>query len=139
MYAEERKGFTLMEIIVVVMIVSTLAGIAVPRISEALATVRLDTTANIFAGDLRRARVEALRRNVPITVRSQSGGSYQIDSIGQRTLEGGVTFSSAADSVRFMTFGPSLTGAVTFVLSIGGDSVSVNVSAAGLTTISYDE
>ena len=48
-------------------------------------------------------------------------------------------YDSSADSVRFMTFGPSLTGAVTFVLSIGGDSVSVNVSAAGLTTISYDE
>ena len=140
MCAEGRKGFTLLEVIIVVMITAILLSIAEPRISKTLTSVRLKTTATVFAGDLRRARVEALRRNVPITVRSQSGGSYQIDSIGQRTLEGDVTFAtSSADSVRYATFGPSLTGGVTFVLSIGGDSVSVSVSPAGLATISSDQ
>ena len=137
MRADPRKGFTLMEIIIVVMIVSILSGIAFPRISGTLTSVRLDTTARGFAGDLRRARVEALRRNVPITVRRQSGGVYQIDSVGLRTLEGDVTFAaSSADSVRFASFGPSLTGGTSFVLSIGGDTAVVRVSPSGLTTVS---
>ena len=136
MRADPTRGFTLIEVIIVVMIVSILASIAFPSISATLTSVRLDTTARAFAGDLRRTRVEALRRNVPITLRSQSGGSYQIDSIGQRTLEGDVTFAaSSADSVRFATFGLSLTGGATFVLLIGGDSVGVRVSPSGLTTI----
>ena len=129
-------GFTMVEIIIVVMISSIMLAIAAPSISESLASVRLGTTARTFAADLRRARVEALRRNVSITVRTQTGGAYVIDSIGSRNLDDDVVFSaSSGDSVRFASFGLSLTGAVTFYLSVGSDSASVVVSAAGLTTV----
>ena len=139
MIGRYQRGFTLMELLVVVMITAAMAGFAVPAISGSLTSMRLGTTARTFAADLRRARIEALRRNVAISVRSQFGGTYQIDSIGQRTLDGGVTFTlSSADSVRFASFGPSLTGAVTFVLSIGGDSVNVAVAASGMSTITNE-
>ena len=134
--SQPRSGFTLIEIIIVVMITATLLGIVMPSVGATIASARLGGTARSFVGDLRRARLEALRRNVPVTVRAQSGGAYQIDSIGQRTLEGDVTFSSSsADSVRFATFGLSMTGTVTFVLSVGNDSVNVVVSAGGMSTI----
>lgn len=140
MGAEDRKGFTLMEVIIVMMITGILLGMAVPAISESLTSIRLQTTARGFAADLRRARIEALRRNISVSVRAQTAGAYQIDSVGQRTLEGGVTFaSSSADSVRFASFGPSLTGAVTFVLTIGSDSVNVAVAPSGISNISNDE
>ena len=123
----------------VLVILSAIVGFAVPTMSGYLTSMRLQTTARTFAADLRRARIEALRRNVAVSLRKQSGGSYQIDSIGQRTLDGGVTFSaSSADSVRFASFGPSSTGAVTFVLSIGGDSVNVQVAVSGMSTITNE-
>ena len=139
MIGQSNRGFTMMELVVVVMITAAMVGFGVPAISGSLTSMRLQTTARTFASDLRRARVEALRRNVAISVRGLLAGSYEIDSIGQRTLDGGVTFTAAsADSVRFASFGPSLTGAVTFVLSIGGDSVTVAVTASGMSTITNE-
>jgi prepilin-type N-terminal cleavage/methylation domain-containing protein len=132
-----RRGFTLVETVMVLVLAGMLVGIALPRFRESRQRYQLDTAAYQLAGDLRRAQVEAIRRNQPVTLERIDAMTYNIDFVGDRLFEGNVTFVTAlsADSVRLAAFGPPTTGAQTFTLQLAGAQKSVTVSAAGLITV----
>ena len=132
-----RGGFTLLELIIVVVVTLVLVDMAVPMISGTLRDLSLDTTSREFVADLRRARVEAMRTNSAVTVKVEAGSSaYRIDGVGARILSNDVTFSAdGADSVRFASFGPTLSGPATFVLTLGGLGKKVVVLASGMPTV----
>jgi type II secretion system protein H len=131
------RGFTLVETVMVIVVVGLIVGIALPRFREQRRRYQLDTAAHQLAGDLRRAQVEAIRRNQPVTLERINDSTYNVDFIGNRLFEGSVKFSTAlsADSVRLAAFGPPTTGARTFVVRRDGAQKSVTVSAAGLITV----
>jgi prepilin-type N-terminal cleavage/methylation domain-containing protein len=131
------RGFTLVETVMVIVLAGLLVGIALPRFREQRRRYQLDTAAHQLAGDLRRAQVEAIRRNQPVTLERINDSTYNVDFIGDRLFDGSVKFSTAlsADSVRLAAFGPPTTGARSFVMQRDGAQKTVTVSAAGLITI----
>lgn len=58
-----RAGFTLIEVVCVVMIVGILSAIAIPRYGNALARYRVQTAAQRLAADLRMTRDTALQQS----------------------------------------------------------------------------
>lgn len=57
------RGFTLIDVIITLAITMVLAHIALPPIGNTIRSVRLGATSSTLAGDLARARIEALKRN----------------------------------------------------------------------------
>ncbi len=59
--------------------------------------------------------------------------TYEIQYVGDRTLPGNVVFEvSSPDTVRFASFGPTLTGPVTYTMSRSGYFTTVIVEASGM-------
>jgi prepilin-type N-terminal cleavage/methylation domain-containing protein len=131
------RGFTLVETMMVIVLAGMLMGIALPRFREQRRRYQLDTAVHQLAGDLRRAQVEAIRRNQPVTLERINDSTYNIDFVGDRRIEDGVRFNIglSADSVRLAAFGPPTTGARSFVVERDGAQKTVTVSAAGLITV----
>jgi prepilin-type N-terminal cleavage/methylation domain-containing protein len=72
-----RGGFTLVEILMVVVVLGTLAAIAVPRVSRAVSNAKVRETANIVAGDLEQAVSLSARLRRPLVI-TWSGGQYLV-------------------------------------------------------------
>src|SRR5918993_2836686 len=103
-----RRGFTLVEAVLVVVIAGMLLAIAAPRFTAMRNGFLIDTAAYQLAGDLRRAQVEAVKRNVTLTVAKTSSTTYSMtynlagaQTMANRTFEPGVEFDAAAMTVSF--------------------------------------
>lgn len=81
-----QRGFTLIELMMVVMVAAVMAGIAVPSFREFMAAQRVKNTAFDFAAALLLARSEAVKRNTSISV-AQTGANWQ----GWTVAAGGTT------------------------------------------------
>jgi hypothetical protein len=103
-----------------------------PPIGNTIRSVRLGATSSTLAGDLARARIEALKRNQVVDVTLTSATEYEIEFVGVRTLENGATFLEGPALIQFAPFGPMLTGPAEFVVGLGGDTRTVSLSASGL-------
>lgn len=63
-----QRGFTLMELMVVLAIVGVIMGLAVPNFGVYIRNSRLTAAANDLLGSITRARTEAIKRQVPVAV-----------------------------------------------------------------------
>ena len=136
MESDARFGFTLLEIIIVVVVTGVLAMLGFPRLGETVRRMELDGATHQLASDLRRARIEALRRNASVYVAKKDSVTYEIQYVGDRVLPSNVVFDdSSPDTVRFASFGPTLTGQVTYTVSRLGYSNTVIVSASGMASV----
>lgn len=63
-----RAGFTLMEVLAVLVIVTALMGMALPRMSQNFATIRTQRAATVVASDLRLAYSLAERQRAPVAI-----------------------------------------------------------------------
>ncbi|MGE6161128.1 type IVa pilus pseudopilin TppE [Aeromonas salmonicida] len=94
-----RSGFSLIELMVTIAIVSILLTLGIPSLSAVLRNITLTTQANNFVAAINLARSEAIRRNTAVTLSAsasnltqhhwESGWQIWVDSNGNGTLDNG--------------------------------------------------
>lgn len=137
-----RRGFTLVETALVIVIAGMLIGIAAPRFTAMRNGFQLDTAAHQLAGELRRAQIEAIKRNQTIRVTKTAASTYDVESLTpavtllySRSFEPGVEFAAGAMTVSFASFGPPIGGGAAFPVTFGGRTKTVTVGANGIITV----
>ena len=73
----KHKGFTLIELLTVLSIVAILAALAAPSYREMIAKQRERSTASELLSGLMQARSEAVKRNVPVTLKPVDAAAWQ--------------------------------------------------------------
>lgn len=71
-----HRGFTLIELIVVIAMAAILLGIATSNFSSFISMMRVRNAAFDLVADLNLARSEAVKRNATVTVQAQSNGDW---------------------------------------------------------------
>jgi len=80
---KSSKGFTLIEVIIVVAIIGIMAAISIPAISSWLPNYRLKAAARELYSDMQKIKLEAIKKNTNVgiafitVVFPATGGSYQ--------------------------------------------------------------
>jgi prepilin-type N-terminal cleavage/methylation domain-containing protein len=130
------NGFTLIEAMIVILVSGVIMTMVLPGFNAMRHRFHLNAAAQQLVGDLRRAQVEAIKRNRSIRLVRTNWSTYTIDSIGTRSFRDGITFEpSSTPSVRMAVFGPPVGGGATFILKVAGRQRSVVVSASGLVSV----
>lgn len=143
-----KRGFSLLELLCVLGVLSVLCGAAFPRLAAVMPRIALDRAARQIADDLELARVKAIHRNARVrTVIDPAAGGYvvSVESEGRFVEEGGTRLlpsGSAVDaaestrvsggriSITYVPRGHTADNA-TIVLRSGEERRRVVVSASG--------
>ena len=130
-----RRGFTMVEALIVIVVAGLMMGIAAPRFTTMRNNLRLDSGARQLAGDLRRAQTEAIKRNKTIVVAKVNDSTYSMTDVGNRFLESGVKFTAPAMTVSMASFGPPVGGGATFTVTYAARTKTVTVNATGMVSV----
>lgn len=144
LHRKKNRGFTLIELMVVLAILGIMAAIVVPNFKQYLLQRRLNGAARQIMSDLMSARMKAITQNRKVKV-FFSGSNHQYtvcdDANGDGTVgsgEGtvqvrdiqydypGVTYTATADPI----FNKNGTAAVMATVTVSNPSGSKNVSVA---------
>lgn len=138
-----ERGFTLVELMIVIVVLGILAAIAAPNYQSFMAQRRLNGAARQIMSDLMNARMLSVtqNRNVQVTFPTSAGDSYTYDST-DTTVTRNIQTGSGYHDVTVMgnnnpTFAPTgrLTGItackVTLTSTTLAQTKEVKVSSAG--------
>lgn len=145
-----QRGFTIIEIIMVVAIGAILAAIAVPSMRDMLNTTRQSSAVSLFVSDLNQARGEAIKRNVRMLVcRRNAAGDNCVAAAGAAPyswqagwvvcIEGAVVEQCAAataDVPNPVTVRPPLDASLTLTSPLAVVRFSPNSSVAAAAAFS---
>ena len=144
-----RRGFTLLELLCALGILSLLLAAALPRVSAALPGLLLDRAAWQLVSELELARVKAINRNTRVrTILELEPGQYRVEAEsegrfesegGLRALPAGVAFDASASSrvsggrisITFLPRGHTTDNATIALRAGAGAPRRVVVSGAG--------
>jgi len=89
--ADNPRGFSMIELCVVVLIICVISAIAVPQVMPFLYTARADASARMVVAQLRQAREYAIanRRYVQISFPPGPGGVSQVQTVIKNSLTAG--------------------------------------------------
>ena len=137
----QAGGYTVIELLIVMVIIGIIAGITYVRMAPTLDRARLRGAASILAGDLQYAQVLAARQRVPVVVAVDTSAlTYQIADRGGtvfRTRDFGTAgqydlteVSASPTSLEVFPNGMSAQSA-TYTLGVGARRQQVTFSRAG--------
>ena len=135
MRATGRKGFTLTELTVVLLMIGILTSMAMPKITQTRDRLTLETATHEFARAFSLARSEAIRLNRTVTIRPAGDTAYILPS-GQLNLPNGGHFTAMPDdSISFASFGPPVVGVGSYEITYKGRTSTIEISAAGFVRV----
>jgi prepilin-type N-terminal cleavage/methylation domain-containing protein len=142
-----HRGFTLLELLVVVTVVAIVGKIALPRYANAVANARLNAALNRITADINMARSQAMTTSAPITISFNSNANtYTISGIksldnrsANYTVNLGsdpyyadltsVSFGASLQSVTFDAYGvPDNSGLFTIYAGKAYKSISIEAT-----------
>ena len=143
-FPRRRAGFTLTELLMVIVILGILATLATPRVYQTVARSKVKQAAGVVAADLEQAVALAARRRQPVVVSLESPATYTIrdrvaSGTGTLRLQRAMTLTGD-QGVSTLTFSrtplqvfPNGTTDGAFTVTLGGAGLTktVTVSAAG--------
>ena len=136
-----RKGFTVLETLVVLVIVAMMASAVIPMANRAIGHSRVQNTANVIAGDLQLAFSLASRQRAPLRlIVDPSGRTYSIRTrtgtiIKQRAIgdKSDLHVNSMTASVSQLEIFPNglASGPITIRVGINGYAQTITMTRAG--------
>lgn len=127
------KGFTLIELMVVVALAAIMASLAAPSFKSFVSAQRIKTAASDFVMTAIFARSEAIKRNADVTIAPATAGvtgwkaGWTVEvggtQISQQQAYTGVTFSGPSSAITYNGTG-RLSAAVTTMTIIGTDGIA---------------
>src|SRR6266550_1779200 len=139
----DQRGFTVMQLIIILAIVSVVSAFAIMGITKARAAIRLQNSVRQFAVYVERARADALRRHGMASVQLLTASSYSVTmdfaDAGTTTtqnfsLEKGVIFTAAMQAIPFNWRGRT-PNEVSVGFSNSSGTSNVNITGSGDVTI----
>jgi len=132
-----QRGFTLVELMVLVGIIGLVAAIAVPSFSGYMRANRIDATADMIASDMALARAMAVAQGRVMRFEGAATGYLITDPLGgnvlrDRTYEGSVQMLAPPD-INFFPWGAAETMVV--VLDDGERQMQVRVLPTGIVEV----
>jgi general secretion pathway protein H len=129
--AEPRRahpdGFTLIEMIVVLVIIGLVAGLVLTRAPTRGGTADLQAATSLVVGTLRVARTRAIAANRPVPVRFDAeAAAVQLGADPVRRLPPGIRIAAAAPAILFRPDGSSSGGTVDLAGRANVARVAVN-------------
>jgi type IV fimbrial biogenesis protein FimT len=119
------RGFTLIELMVVVTLVAVLSAIAVPSFRDLLLNQRLAASTSEFVAALSTARAEALKRSQTVTLTPRTVNDWNSGWEVRSTIDGAVTTLRAFDPLPGgVTVDPDLGNALGGKLSYDANGFS---------------
>ena len=142
-----RKGFTLLEALIVLTMLGSLAAISMPRISAAIRQARLNRAATVMANDLQLALSLAARQRQPVQISaSVATQTYRFTDrssgtvLHQRTLGSGSDYhiTSLSFSVAVLDVLPTgtVSGPLEIKVQTESGSRTISMSSAGQIRVS---
>lgn len=93
-----NRGFTLIEMMVVVALIAIFALIGVPAYRSITTSNRMATEMNAFVGDLQFARSEAIKRGQDVTMCASANGTACLGANTTNWTPGWIVFADANDN-----------------------------------------
>ena len=122
---ETSRGFTLIELMIVIALIAIISGIAVPNYQSTMQSTREASARNSLVGALNLARSEAVTRNVTVTV-TTVGSTWTVNDgttdIRVIDIPNGIDANNVA-----VTFEASGRPQATATFAVGGRDIAVNV------------
>ncbi len=123
---KKNSGFTLMELMITIAIISILSAVSVPSVISWRENAQLGSVARDVYSDFQRAKFEAVKRNCWCSLDFTSVGcSVFVDSNRDRNLDAGETILSTTSWSDYGTAGPKA-NENTFIenpIAFGGDGL----------------
>jgi type IV fimbrial biogenesis protein FimT len=127
-----ERGFTLVELMVAIAILSVLAGVAMPRLGELLAVRRIQSVAHNLAADYRTVQTEAIRRNRIVEVAFTNSVP-----IAANTVSAAPVTASAARNWIARVANPTGPGDFVAGRTLDGDLASVALTHGALRSVGF--
>lgn len=154
--ARGERGFTLVELMIVLVVAAVLLGLAVPSMSQFTLSGKLRAYSNEIVASVALARSEAIKRNQPVRLCVANADGDDCEAGGwengwivissddevllrQQAIDDGFKIISAEDELSFQASGVGSTSATLTVCratpSVGDQERIVTISATGRTTV----
>lgn len=137
------RGFTLVELMVVIALLAIFASIAVPSFNTLIANIRTETAASELHSLLVSARSNAVTQRTRVTLEKVDASNWQVKhgNTVSGTLVLPPSVSIAPDNITSLSFNPDGSAGQTTTLRLNNDRSNkyyeIRVLASGVTRLSF--